>query len=390
METIHDTRYEKLVAELRAIRKEAQLSQEGLATKLNEPQSFVAKIETLERRLDVIELLDYLKALHTTWGGFFARLGWLDSGEGIAVPIRGEASESAGGVVVPMLCQKQRYNVTLQNIKLSAYIDVEKKVESLFRNLNRPGSNVKNRDAIAQAFAYAMRNLPKANPSDVYQHIIYRLYIREYTMSDPKQSWVRAGGEGVELFIERHYKDELAKADIIIEALIGKDSKRHVLKEMKLEGTVGSSKLDMALFDNTNGIKKVIGGIHSKASLAERVSDDETCSRAMMAKGFLSYLYTFDSKSFPPPHGDLINYGELGSERFPSDKRKYVTEHGSFNACFCYNTRIEPSPVKTKSGKRIYVSSLDPLKDPFVKIILADRDRLISSRDFGGSRRLRT
>jgi transcriptional regulator with XRE-family HTH domain len=40
-----------------AARKEAQLTQESVAKSLKKPQSFVAKYENGERRLDVIEFL---------------------------------------------------------------------------------------------------------------------------------------------------------------------------------------------------------------------------------------------------------------------------------------------------------------------------------------------
>jgi hypothetical protein len=105
--------------------------------------------------------------------------------------------------------------------------------------------------------------------------------------------------------------------------------------------------------------------LDSKASLAERVSDDVPCSAAMMRSGLVSFLYTFDSKSFPPPAGDLVNRGELGSIAQPSDKRRYIEEHGSFDACFSYNLRSVPSPEVTPSGKRIFVCSLKPEEDIF-------------------------
>ena len=143
------------------------------------------------------------------------------------------------------------------------------------------------------------------------------------------------------------------------------------LKEMGLTGKVGDSKLDLVLYGNHEGKKVVFGGVHSKASLAERVSDDVPCSEAMMKQGFASFLYTFDSKSFPPPAGDLVNRGEMGTKEQPSDKRKYIEEHGSFDACFSYNLRTIPSLESTPSGKRIFVCSLKPTEDVFPSKIIA-------------------
>lgn len=114
----------------------------------------------------------------------------------------------------------------------------------------------------------------------------------------------------------------------------------------------------------------IIGGIHAKVSLAERVSDDIPASLIMMAEGFLSILLTLDVKSFPPPHGDLVNRGELGSPTNPSDKRRYVEKHGDFSACFSYNSRTVPSPPTTHSGKRIYVVDLNDNPDVFVQFLL--------------------
>ena len=63
MKTIHDPRYLKVIERLKQARKSCNISQVELAEKLGRPQSYVAKIEKLERRLDVMELFDWLTAI---------------------------------------------------------------------------------------------------------------------------------------------------------------------------------------------------------------------------------------------------------------------------------------------------------------------------------------
>ena len=57
---------------LRAIRKEAGVSQTELATRLGVPQSFVSKIESGERRLDIVELRRICAALECSLGHVIA------------------------------------------------------------------------------------------------------------------------------------------------------------------------------------------------------------------------------------------------------------------------------------------------------------------------------
>lgn len=63
MSSIHDPRYKKLIQELISIRELKEVTQVELATSLNKPQSYVAKVENLDRRLDILELTDWLTAL---------------------------------------------------------------------------------------------------------------------------------------------------------------------------------------------------------------------------------------------------------------------------------------------------------------------------------------
>lgn len=51
-----------LIAELKRVRLDAKLTQATLAAKLGVAQSFVAKVEGAERRLDVIEFIRWLDA----------------------------------------------------------------------------------------------------------------------------------------------------------------------------------------------------------------------------------------------------------------------------------------------------------------------------------------
>lgn len=55
--SIHSETYRDLVARLTEARKAAGLTQQALADRLGRPQSYVAKVEGLERRLDVVEFL---------------------------------------------------------------------------------------------------------------------------------------------------------------------------------------------------------------------------------------------------------------------------------------------------------------------------------------------
>lgn len=55
--------HRRLCELLIAARRSADLTQEAVARRLDKPQSFVAKYENGERRIDVIELIRIAKAL---------------------------------------------------------------------------------------------------------------------------------------------------------------------------------------------------------------------------------------------------------------------------------------------------------------------------------------
>ena len=57
MKSIYSETYRNLIGQLICARKKRGITQAELAGKLGKTQSFVAKIETCERRLDVVEFL---------------------------------------------------------------------------------------------------------------------------------------------------------------------------------------------------------------------------------------------------------------------------------------------------------------------------------------------
>jgi transcriptional regulator with XRE-family HTH domain len=76
MKSIHDPRYRQLVERLIALREECDITQTELAEQLNKPQSYVAKVENLDRRLDVVEIADWLAGLRTSPRLFMTNLSW--------------------------------------------------------------------------------------------------------------------------------------------------------------------------------------------------------------------------------------------------------------------------------------------------------------------------
>lgn len=74
MRSIHDPRYQDLIKKLIELRESKNVTQVELACRLNKPQSYVSKIEILERRIDVIELCDWLNSIDVKITEFITQL----------------------------------------------------------------------------------------------------------------------------------------------------------------------------------------------------------------------------------------------------------------------------------------------------------------------------
>ena len=72
--SIYNSEYQNLINKLRALRLKKRWTQTQLALKLGVDQTIISKIETCERRLDVIELKNICSALNEPLVDFIASL----------------------------------------------------------------------------------------------------------------------------------------------------------------------------------------------------------------------------------------------------------------------------------------------------------------------------
>ena len=119
MTTIYDQRYIKLIAHLETIRKQAKMSQTTLAAKLGLEQSIISKVESFDRRIDIIELHDWLTAIDYSHKKFLQDVGWMEEAINTslpAVPIPGKAAQTTNaagktGTTIEMVWQGQKREV---------------------------------------------------------------------------------------------------------------------------------------------------------------------------------------------------------------------------------------------------------------------------------------
>lgn len=72
--SLHTPEYVALTRVLVDARKESGLTQQDVADRLGKPQSYIAKIEGGERRLDVVEFANLANALDVDPAAFFGQV----------------------------------------------------------------------------------------------------------------------------------------------------------------------------------------------------------------------------------------------------------------------------------------------------------------------------
>lgn len=72
--SVHTKRYQLFIKLLREAREKAGLTQQQVADALEQPQSYVAKYEKGERRLDVVEFLEVCEAIEISSNSILRKL----------------------------------------------------------------------------------------------------------------------------------------------------------------------------------------------------------------------------------------------------------------------------------------------------------------------------
>jgi len=224
--------------------------------------------------------------------------------------------------------------------------------------------------AVARAFLAVADECPYANPSDLWQHVIYRHLIAS-GWSDNR--WKRVSGFALERAFVELYEPRLRPHGLRMRILPASTANR-LLENLNIPN-IRSMKVDLFIDGKAGDSWKVFGAAHVKSSIAERIQDDVPASIAFMERGLISIALTMDAKSYPPPHGNGINHGELGGRSFGVEKdrlkRDYVEKYGQFDGMFSFNLRTPPSPEHTSSGKRVYTMSLhDHQPDQLVSFLI--------------------
>jgi len=70
--SIHSIKYKKILKKIIKARKEAGYTQNQVAKLLGRPQSYISKIEIGERRIDLVELMEFAKIYRKTIDYFFS------------------------------------------------------------------------------------------------------------------------------------------------------------------------------------------------------------------------------------------------------------------------------------------------------------------------------
>lgn len=124
--------------------------------------------------------------------------------------------------------------VEVDNVDDSDYQEIQRRLNG---NL---ASETRHFEAISDAFVFAIKRCPQANPSDLWQHIVYRTYLQTRRS---EQSWKRASGQAFEQAFATLYNPRLDEFSIKL-VVLSPNQVRFALAEMGITGLVGRPKED--------------------------------------------------------------------------------------------------------------------------------------------------
>lgn len=291
-----------------------------------------------------------------------------------------------GATIAKIECRSAQKGVASVWVDIDCITDAE--VKQFQRELDdRLDAGGQVSDAVAFVFAKLTEHCPGANPSDLWHHVIYRHLLSE-GWSDNR--WKRVSGFALERALQLVYQPRLMPLGIRMHIVSAATANAYLAKL----GIVGfqASKFDLFLEGLVEENEWVVfGSAHVKSSIAERIQDDVPASLAFMERGLTSIAITMDAKSYPPPHGQGINYGELGGRTMGVEKerikRRYVENDGQFDAMFSYNLRTPESPISTPSGKRIYTLKMhEQQPDKLVTFLEKQWSKFVSAKGLSATR----
>jgi hypothetical protein len=144
---------------------------------------------------------------------------------------------------------KIKINPTIQNIGIEA-VEVEidyitsDQLDQIYSYFDEQCANQEwISNAVANSFAYAVKLCPNSNPSDVWQHIIYRHFL-DYGRSD--QQWKRVSGFALERAFVGIYNPIFSQYNLRFRILPKKEAKQ-LFKDLGFKGQIKQDKIDAVI-----------------------------------------------------------------------------------------------------------------------------------------------
>lgn len=365
----------KILIEIKNARIKSGISQEALESKLLLGKGWIGALETGDINPPFDLILSIINFLKVDLQTIISKIKF-DAAQSLNRLIT--AQQNGDDIKCIFRYSKHEAEYIIKNTSVETF---DKLLAEFRTNITKDKNQKTN--AVAKAFFKAIELFPLVNPSDIWYFIIPRIFQDAYNHpvteinTDFSQSWKRTGGWALEKIFVDYYKNELAKHDILID-IFQEKNKTELLDKMRLSYKVQPNKADVLLVNIKNGKYECFGVVHVKASFAERRTNDQPFSEALLKKNYFSPFMTMDCKATPSKQpankGELGNIFDTDSDK-RTDKRKEFEEEGYFSACFSFNSNTKPTPVNQKATARIFrMKFLNP-NDEFTRMTIRERDR---------------